>query len=243
WSLRRTLEQAEHEVEPAAGTLPPTLESEIRLADVDLAYGTQTGIESCSLAIPAGSFTSLIGTSGAGKTTLLDLIVGLIKPSRGQVQIDAVDLAALDLHAWRRMIGYVPQENVLLHDTVARNVTLGDAALGPADVEYALRAAGAWDFVACLPDRADTVVAERGARFSGGQRQRIMIARALAHRPRLLILDEATASLDPATEAALCETLAALRGEITILAISHQRALVDTADRVYRIEKGRAELD
>jgi len=137
----------------------------------------------------------------------------------------------------------VPQENWLLHDTVARNVTLGDAALGAADVEYALRAAGAWDFVAALPDGAATVVGERGARFSGGQRQRIMIARALAHRPRLLILDEATASLDPATEAALCETLAALRGEITILAISHQRALVDTADRVYRVEKGRAELE
>jgi ATP-binding cassette subfamily C protein len=141
------------------------------------------------------------------------------------------------------MIGYVPQENLLLHDTVAANVTLGYAELGAADVEYALRAAGAWDFVSGLPEGIHTVVGERGTRFSGGQRQRIMIARALAHRPKLLILDEATASLDPATEAALCETLAALRGEITVLAISHQRALVDAADRVYRVEKGSAELE
>ena len=130
-----------------------------------------------------------------------------------------------------------------MHDTVARNVTLGDAALGPADVEYALRAAGAWEFVSGLPEGVDTVVGERGARFSGGQRQRIMIARALAHRPRLLILDEATASLDPDTEAALCATLAELRGQVTVLAISHQRALVEAADRVYRIEKGMAALE
>jgi len=243
WQLRATLDQAGSELEPRAGTLLPKLEHAIRLDDVDFAYGEQLVIESGALEIPVGSFTSLVGPSGAGKTTLLDLIVGLVSPTRGAVRIDGVDLREIDMHAWRRMIGYVPQENWLLHDTVARNVTLGDAALGPADVEYALRAAGAWDFVATLPAGTATVVGERGARFSGGQRQRIMIARALAHRPRLLILDEATASLDPATEAALCETLAALRGEITILAISHQRALVDTADRVYRIEKGRAELE
>ena len=141
------------------------------------------------------------------------------------------------------MIGYVPQENLLLHDTIARNVTLGDPELGPADIEYALRAAGAWPFVEGLPDGIRTVAGERGARFSGGQRQRIMIARALAHRPRLLILDEATASLDPATEAAVCESLAGLHGQVTILAISHQRALVEAADRVYRLEKGRVLLE
>jgi ATP-binding cassette subfamily C protein len=159
------------------------------------------------------------------------------------VRIDDVDLADLDLRAWRRMIGYVPQENLLLHDSVLRNVTLDDPEVSEADVEYALRAAGAWDFVASLPEGVHTLVGERGSRFSGGQRQRITIARALAHRPRLLILDEATASLDPTTEAALCETLAGLRGSVTILTISHQPALVATADRVYRVEKGRASLE
>ena len=243
WSLRATLDEAEREVEPNTGTVHPVLEREIRLEQVDFAYAGEAVLRECSLSIPFGSFAALIGPSGAGKTTLLDLIVGLVRPQRGKVTVDGLDLAELDMGEWRRMIGYVPQENLLLHDTVARNVTLGDAALGPADVERALRAAGAWGFVATLPDGAQTVVGERGARFSGGQRQRIMIARALAHRPRLLILDEATASLDPTTEAALCGTLAELRGEVTILAISHQRALVDAADRVYRVEKGGATLD
>jgi ATP-binding cassette subfamily C protein len=243
WSLRRTLEEAEREVEPSTGTVRPALEREIRVDQVDFAYAGAPVLQGCSVAIPFGSLTALVGPSGAGKTTLLDLIVGLVRPQHGKVLVDGVDLEELDMNAWRRMIGYVPQENLLLHDTVARNVTLGDAEVGPADVEYALRAAGAWAFVASLPAGTGTVVGERGARFSGGQRQRIMIARALVHRPRLLILDEATASLDPATEAAMCETLAELRGEVTILAISHQRALVEVADRVYRVDKGSATLD
>jgi ATP-binding cassette subfamily C protein len=243
WSLRHTLEEAERAVEPRTGALEARLREEIRLDSVGFAYGDVFVLRSCSLSIPFGSFASLVGPSGAGKTTILDLIVGLLRPQHGVVLVDGVDLNDIDIRGWRRMIGYVPQENLLLHDTIFRNVTLGDAELGRADVEYALRAAGAWEFVASLPAGMDTVVGERGTRFSGGQRQRVMIARALAHRPRLLILDEATASLDPATEAALCETLAALRGEVTILAISHQRALVDAADRVYRIEKGGAMLE
>jgi ATP-binding cassette subfamily C protein len=243
WSLRHTLDEAAREVEPMTGTTPPTLERGIELAGVDFAYGDAPVLRGCSLSIPCGSFAALIGSSGAGKTTVLDLIVGLVRAQRGRVLLDGVDLREIDMRAWRRMIGYVPQENLLLHDTVARNVSLGDAEIGPDDVEYALRAAGLWQFVSGLPEGVHTVVGERGARFSGGQRQRVMIARALAHRPRLLILDEATASLDPATEAALCETLTLLRGEITILAISHQRALVDAADRVYRLEGGEAKLE
>jgi ATP-binding cassette subfamily C protein len=243
WSLRQTLDEGAREVEPMTGSRKPVLEQGIELDHVDFTYAATPVLRDCSLSIPCGSFVALIGPSGAGKTTVLDLIVGLIRPRGGKVLVDGVDLGALEMRAWRRMIGYVPQENLLLHDTVARNVSLGDDEIGPADVEYALRAAGLWSFVSELPEGVDTVVGERGARFSGGQRQRVMIARALAHRPRLLILDEATASLDPATEAALCETLRALRGEITILAISHQRALVDAADRVYRLEKGAAELE
>jgi ATP-binding cassette subfamily C protein len=243
WSLCRTLEEAAREVEPMTGSAPPTLERAIELDHVDFAYSTSPVLRDCTLAIPSGSFVALVGPSGAGKTTALDLVVGLVRPQGGKVLLDGVDLAQIDMRAWRRMIGYVPQENLLLHDTVARNVSLGDAEIGSDDVEYALRAAGLWPFVAGLPEGVHTVVGERGARFSGGQRQRVMIARALAHRPKLLILDEATASLDPDTEAELCETLLLLRGEITILAISHQRALVDAADRVYRLEKGGAELE
>jgi ATP-binding cassette subfamily C protein len=243
WSLRRTLDEAAREVEPMTGSRPPVLEHAIELDHVDFDYAGSPVLRDCSLSIPFGSFVALIGPSGAGKTTVLDLIVGLLRPQGGKVLVDGVDLGALDMRAWRRMIGYVPQENLLLHDTVARNVSLGDDEISAGDIEHALGAAGLGPFVAGLPDGIHTVVGERGARFSGGQRQRVMIARALAHRPRLLVLDEATASLDPATEAELCETLRLLRGEITILAISHQRALVDAADRIYRLEKGFAELE
>jgi len=105
-------------------------------------------------------------------------------------------------------------------------------------VEQALKAAGAWNFISEMPEGVQTVVGERGAKLSGGQRQRIAIARALVHRPQLLILDEATSALDPATEAAICQTLKELRGQLTILAISHQSALVEVADRVYQITAG-----
>ncbi|MDH3427786.1 MAG: ATP-binding cassette domain-containing protein, partial [Gemmatimonadota bacterium] len=149
-----------------------------------------------------------------------------------------VDLAEFDRRSWRRGLGYVPQELLLFHETIRRNVTLGNDAIPDADVERALRAAGAWQFVTELAEGLDHVVGERGGRLSGGQRQRIAIARALVERPRLLILDEATTALDPETEAAICRTLTNLKSEVTIVAISHQAAMRDVADIVYEVEGG-----
>jgi ATP-binding cassette, subfamily C, bacterial len=136
-------------------------------------------------------------------------------------------------------VGYVPQDVILFHDTVMANVTLGDPNLAAVDVEQALRVVDAWDFVAQLPKGLLTVVGERGSLLSGGQRQRIALARALIHRPSLLILDEATSALDPETEAAICQNLKALSQKygLTILAISHQPAWVEAADRVIRMDR------
>jgi ATP-binding cassette subfamily C protein len=136
------------------------------------------------------------------------------------------------------MIGYVPQDTILMHDTILRNITLGDPTLQQADVEWALQAAGASDFVAALPDGLETVVGERGGKLSGGQRQRVAIARALVKKPRLLILDEATSALDHESEDAIRRTLENLTGQLSILAISHNRALVHAASRVYYVSAG-----
>jgi ATP-binding cassette, subfamily C, bacterial len=238
WSLQAVIEDASgvHETNP--GGTSPRLENSVRLNNVSFGYGKISVLGNASLTVPAGSFTAIMGPSGAGKTTIADLIIGLLRPQQGQILIDNVPLEQVDLRQWRRMIGYVPQEPFLLHDTVLWNVTLGDPEVNEADVEAALRAAGAWEFVAELPQQIHSSVAERGTALSGGQRQRIAIARALARRPKLLILDEVTSSLDPQTEAAICRTLEGLRGRLTILAISHQPAVVDAADRIYRIKNG-----
>jgi ATP-binding cassette subfamily C protein len=136
------------------------------------------------------------------------------------------------------MIGYVPQEMILFHDTIYNNVTLGDPSLSSDDVQKALKDAECWDFVSSLPQGVDTVIGERGGKLSGGQRQRIAVARALVRKPTLLILDEVTSSLDPKTAKELCNTLKRLRSRTTILAISHLPDMLEAADSLYLVKEG-----
>ncbi|NOQ88656.1 MAG: ATP-binding cassette domain-containing protein [Gammaproteobacteria bacterium] len=238
WSLQGKITNAQQHQEPQGGEISATLEQGIQFNNVDFGYAEKMILKNVSLDIPSRTFTSIVGPSGAGKTTLIDLITGFFQPNKGEVLIDGTPLPELNLRSWRRMIGYVPQDTLLLHDSIFINVTLGDLSLTIKDVEYALKASGAWDFIEKMPDGVDTIVGERGTKISGGQRQRIAIARALVHRPQLLILDEATSALDPKTEASICQTLTDLRGQLTMLAISHQSALIDAADRVFKIENG-----
>jgi len=238
WALDATIKEARAEAEQSAGSERVALTEGIEFDNVSFAYGDHRILTDVSLTIPAGVITCLVGDSGSGKTTVADLVIGLITPQSGEIRVDGRPLGELDARSWRHTIGYVPQENLLLHDSIFHNVVLGDPSLTRAQVEAALKVAEAWDFVTRLPNGIDTIVGERGALLSGGQRQRIMIARALAHQPRLLILDEATSALDPATEAGICATLRALRGKLTILTVSHQTAMADVADEVYRVEAG-----
>jgi ATP-binding cassette subfamily C protein len=242
WSLQDKIKEAETKREKDSGGQIPTLNKEIRMDGVSFGYENFSVLQNSSLSFPAGSFTTIVGASGAGKTTIVDLVIGLLQPQEGTIQVDDRPLTEIDLRQWRKMIGYVPQETLLLHDSIRVNVTLGDPALTAADVEHALRAAGAWDFVKAMPRGMDSSVGERGGKLSGGQRQRIAIARALVHRPRLLILDEATSALDPDSETAIGETLQQLSGDLTIVAISHQTALARSAERSYRLQNGRAVL-
>jgi ATP-binding cassette subfamily C protein len=241
WSLREMIERAEGQAEAPGGGAAPSLERGVTLDAVRLRYDELNVLDGATLEIPAGSITAISGPSGGGKTTIVDLVTGLVEPGAGEVRIDDAPLPTLDLRRWRQMIGYVPQEMLMLHDSVRVNVTLGDPDLTEEQVEAALRDAGAWEFVAQLPQGLDSSVGERGTLLSGGQRQRISIARALVRKPRLLILDEATAALDPENEAAVWSAVENLRGKTTVVAISHQPALAGVADRLYRIENGRAE--
>ena len=241
--VRSEIAAAEAEREPGLGRETPRLASAISLGDVSFSYGRETVLDGVSMTLPVGSFIAVVGSSGAGKTTVADLVIGLLRPQSGEVWIDGLPMRDIDMKAWRGMVGYVPQETFLFHDTVVANVALGEPGMSRARVETALRRAEAWDFVAALPDGMDTAVGERGARLSGGQRQRIAIARALARDPALLILDEATTALDPETEAGIVATVRRLAGEITVLSISHQPAMREAADVVYRLDRGRAVLD
>ncbi len=239
WSLQDTLQTAKSEHEEIGGDRTPELKQAIHLENVTFAYDDHRVLHNVSLNFPQGLIITIVGPSGSGKTTLVDLVTGLLRPQQGEVWVDDVPLAQINLRSWRRMIGYIPQETILLHDTVLNNVTLGDPGLSEADTQKALRAAGAWEFVNAMPLSMQSIVGERGGKLSGGQRQRIAIARALVHKPKLLILEEATSGLDPESESAVRDTLQQLRGEHTILVISHQSALVKIADIAYRIRDGK----
>ena len=240
WALRNAASAARGAAERAAGSIEPQLQRGIELRDVHFRYGSKEVFHGLRLHIPAGSFTAVFGPSGVGKSTLLDLLCGLVEPASGQVLVDGISLHEINLRGWRRMIGYVSQETILLHDTILANVLVGETGLDAADAERALKDAGAWDFVAALPEGMHTVIGERGGLLSGGQRQRIAIARALAHRPRLLILDEPTSALDPDSERMICESLRTLSGQLTIIAVSHRTAVSAAAGRVFRLVDGKA---
>jgi ATP-binding cassette subfamily C protein len=239
-AVHQKMKEAEKERETVTGSLPPKLETAIRLDRISFAYGKKAVLQNVSLTFRAGMITAIIGPSGSGKTTVVDLVIGLLQPNEGHIWLDDLPLAQIDLQQWRHWIGYVPQESWLLHDTVYNNVTFGDPELSEEDTTQALQAAGAWEFVKAMPEGIKSTVGESGSKISGGQRQRIAIARALVHKPKLLILDEATTALDPENEMAICKTLSELRGELTILAISHQPAVLNVADRAYCLENGSA---
>ncbi len=239
WSLRETVERAESERDHRGGTVRPSSQrSGIRMESVTFSYGNENVLSEVSLTINPGEFVAISGPSGSGKTTIADLIVGLLRPDAGEVFIDDVPMKDVDITAWQQRIGYVPQEMFLLNETIFANVALGDDSFSEQDVIDALKSAGAWEFVSQLPGGLQSRVGERGAMLSGGQRQRVALARALVTKPALLVLDEVTTALDPVTEAAICDTLRELRRETTILAISHQSAMVRAADTVIQMEHG-----
>jgi ATP-binding cassette, subfamily C, bacterial len=237
-SLTENINAANAEREPLRNGQTPSLRHGITLTNIQLTYREEPILDDVNLFVPAGKLTTLLGGSGAGKTSIADMMVGLVSPSHGTISIDNVNLNDIDIRRWREMIGYVPQELFLLNESIFTNIALGDPSLSDDDVWLALERVGAKAFVEALPNQLSASVGERGLLLSGGQRQRIALARAIVCSPSLLILDEATASLDPITEYAVAATVAQLRGDMTILAITHQKAFADHADVVYTVQNG-----
>lgn len=243
-SITQAINGARSHVETLGGWEdPPILEHAIRLQDVTFSYGDELVLDNLTEQLPAGKITAIVGPSGIGKTTIADLLVGMYEPEEGTIFVDQTPLEDIDMLKWRHRIGYVPQDSVLFHDTVLQNVWLSAGEPDESAVEGALRQAEAWDFVSSLPKGVHTVVGEHGLRLSGGQRQRLAIARALAHRPELLLLDEATTALDPETERGILETIAHLPESVTVLAISHQPGVLDIADHVIDLDRAQRRAD
>lgn len=200
-------------------------------------------LDNLSIRINKGESVAFIGPSGAGKTTLADILMGLLKPQEGSVKMDGIDIFAIP-HQWAKIIGYVPQSVFLIDDTIRNNVAFGVDANDISDekIWWALERAQLKDFVERLPAGLDMIVGERGIKFSGGQRQRVAIARALYENPDILVLDEATASLDNDTETAVMEAIDALQGQKTLIIVAHRLSTIRNCDKIYEIKDGVAEL-
>ena len=223
--------------DPAAGDLPAGSHS-VRFEQVSFRYGEEWVLRDINLAIGPGQIVALVGMSGGGKSTIADLIPRFYDVQRGAVTIDGIDVRQLKLASLRGQIGIVTQQTFLFNDTIRNNIAYGSIVKSLDDVIAAARAANAHDFISRLPDGYDTVVGELGVRLSGGERQRLAIARALLKDAPILILDEATSSLDSDAERQVQEALERLMRNRTTLVIAHRLSTVRRADRIAVIVHG-----
>ena len=182
--------------------------------------------------------TAIVGQSGAGKTTLVDLMLGLYQQSEGDILLDGKSLSQFDLNSYRQRVGYVPQDPQLFNTTVRENLLWSAPAASEQKIWNACSLANAEPFVRELPDQLETVLGDRGVRLSGGQRQRLALARAIIRKPDLLILDEATSSLDTESEGLIQKSIDKLSSEMTIIVIAHRLSTIRNVDHVYVLDKG-----
>jgi len=238
------LEDVHREHVEVAGSLPPPTDgATITLHGVGFRHrpGEPLVLSGLTLTIRPGEKIALVGPNGSGKTTFALLLAGLLHPSEGRITCAGRELAKYDLAAYRRGLGIVLQDAFLVDDTIRANLSLRDPRLSAARLQEAAEAACIHDFVASLPEGYETRIGENGTQISGGQRQRLALARALVHHPWMLILDEATRSLDPETEARIFANLT--RRNCTCLFISHRAETLRHADRILALEDGRLTRD
>ena len=212
---------------------------EIRLEHVSFEYEENVPVlRDVSLVAPAGTTTALVGSSGSGKSTLISLVMAFNRPQAGRVTLDGQDLQSIRLRDYRSLLGVVLQDNFLFDGTVAANLSFSKPHATREEVEAVSRVAHCHEFIMSFPDGYDTIVGERGVKLSGGQRQRVAIARAILADPKILILDEATSSLDSESESLIQDGLRALRQGRTSFVIAHRLSTIQSADQILVIEKG-----
>ncbi len=238
--IREIRRMATEDQEDASRAPLKSIDGEIRLEDVSFEYEPDVPVlRDVSLVAPAGSTTALVGSSGSGKSTLISLIMAFNHPGAGRVLLDGRDLETIRLKDYRSLLGVVLQDNFLFDGTVAENLSFSKPHATRAEVEHVSQIANCHDFIMSFPDGYDTVVGERGVKLSGGQRQRVAIARAILADPKILILDEATSSLDSESEAMIQDGLRALRKGRTSFVIAHRLSTIQSADQILVLEEGR----
>lgn len=242
--ISKILEELESNKENYYGdTEKPSFQNSITLRDVSFAYDTEApkakkALENINFTIEKGSFVGIAGESGAGKSTIVNLLLGLLKYDSGEILVDDKALNKINLYEWRSSIGYVPQDGFLINDSVMTNINFF-RDFSKHEVIEAAKTAHANNFITELSNEYSTKVGEQGVRLSGGQKQRIVLARAIIHEPEILILDEASSNLDADSESEILEALKNLRGETTIISISHRLSSLFPADKILLLKQGK----
>ncbi|MDP1509753.1 ABC transporter ATP-binding protein [Paenibacillus ottowii] len=233
-------DSSEHQLASVSVRQPLSLHNGIECTRLDYCYegAAEPALRQINLFIPARGMTAIVGKSGAGKSTMVDVLMGFLRPTRGQIQIDGHVLDDELLPLWRQSFGYVSQDPFLFHATVRENLKLADKDATEQQLWEALHFAAADHFVSRLPEGLDTVIGDRGIRLSGGERQRLVLARAILHHPPVLILDEATSALDGEHEAAIQAALERMKGQMTLIVIAHRLSTIRHADQIVVLDQG-----
>ena len=238
----RAHEEISANLETAGKKRIDTFDSQILLSDVSFGYGDKLVLNGINMRIPKNKIVGLVGESGAGKSTLVNIFTGLLQVDAGTVSIDGVDAREIDFFSFRKLVGYVTQEDILFHDTIANNISMWQYKGTQEDrkkMDRICRLANCHSFIACAKDGYDAIIGDRGIKISGGQRQRLAIARELYKGPEILLLDEATSALDSQSEAYVHESIESLRGNKTIVIIAHRLSTIKSCDYIYVLHDGR----